>query len=101
MLIDTTGDGVVGTFEYNVYQYDEYNVNWYTSVASDDDSTSEGAQRLNCSNGAVATLLDEPKVSLLIKQEEALADDELINYRVVDEAVVIVSNNDDVDDIKN
>ena len=37
---------------------------------------------------------------MLIKEEEALADDELINYRVVDEAVVSNSDNDDDDDIE-
>ena len=48
------------------------------------------------SNGAVATLLNEPKVSLLINEEEAVADDELINYRVVDEAVVSINDDDDI-----
>ena len=48
------------------------------------------------SNGAVATLLNEPKVSLLIEEEEAIADDEWINYRVVDEAVVSINDDDDI-----
>ena len=40
-------------------------------------------------------------MSLLIKEEEAVADNELINYRVVDEAVINDdSNNNDDDDIK-
>ena len=64
----------------------------------------EAAADWTISNGAVATLLvatllDEPKVSLLIDDDDwALAKEEEINYRVVDEAV---NNDDSNDDIKN
>ena len=72
-----------------------------TSVASDDDTGSEGGvSRLNYKYGAAATLLDEPKVSLLIDDNWALAKEEEINYRVVDEAVDNDDCSNDDDDIK-
>jgi len=52
------------------------------------------------SNGAVATLLNEAQPSLLIDDDWALAKEEEINYRVVDEAVNNDDSNDDDDDIK-
>jgi len=57
-------------------------------------------QRLSCSNGAVATLLNEPKVSSLIDDNWASAKEEEINYRVVDEAVNNDDSNNDDDDVK-
>ena len=59
MLIDTSGDGVIGTWFSNANSYDGV---WIvdTSVASDDDVVvKEASADRTISNGAVATLLNE------------------------------------------